>query len=427
MSIDVFAPAYDSAAAALLGANHACATTYVGLTSCLNNSGSMAGNDATSTDFAAAYDDAAQATMDALVDLVDATGNLSVLTATSIENHRRANAAAVYTAPPLLLENCQIPAGAGEVDVEPYDVPGSEGGDGGDLPALLDLVVDHVQGVFWPSADVATLRVTAQGWRYAVGGLDGVAATCQTAIEHLAGQSSPEIPLAIGAIRELITSATELADSCHSLAAACDEFADEVEHHRDLIKDILRALAVEAGFTAGAGFALSMVTLGGSAAGASAFAAIRAAKCGARIIAVLSKLRTAVRVGAASRLATVGARVRKVSPVLKRLANRAGRGGKRPSRLPKPRRGNPVPRGAKPGWTSRAADNGKGTVWQKPGATGNADSLRKMQPTSRYPHGYVRFYNQHGQPIGLNGRPGTQPETHIPLRPDGTYDMPEGW
>lgn len=427
MSIDVFAPSYDSAAAALLGANHDGASTYVGLTSCLNNSGCMAGNDATSTDFARAHDDAAQATMDALVDLVDATGNLSVLTATSIENHRRADAAAVYTAPPLLLGNCLIPLGAGEVDVEPYDVPSSEGGDGGDLPALLDLVVDHVQGVGWPSADVATLRVTAQGWRYASGGLDGVSAACQSAIDHLDGQRAPEIPLAIAAIRDLKASATELADACDALAGACDDYADNVEHHRELIKEVLTSLAVEAGVTAGAGIALSIVTLGGSAAGASALLATRAAACGARVIAVLSKLRTAVRLGAVARLSTVGARVSKVAPVLKRLANRTGRGGRRPPRFPKPKRGNALPRGAQHGWTSRVADNGKGTVWQKPGATGNADSLRLMEPTPRYPHGYARFYNQQGQPIGLNGKPGTQPETHVPLRPDGTYDIPEGW
>lgn len=421
MSIDVFAPSYDSAAAALLGANHDGASTYVGLTSCLNNSGSMAGNDATSTDFAAAYDDAAQATMDALVDLVDATGNLSVLTATSIENHRRADAAAVYTAPPLLLENCQIPAGAGEVDVEPYDVPGSEGGDGGDLPALLDLVVDHVQGVCWPSADVATLRVTAQGWRYAAGGLDGVSAACQSAIDHLDGQRAPEIPLAIAAIRDLEASATELADACDALAGACDDYADEVEHHRDLIKEVLTSLAVEAGVTAGAGIALSIVTLGGSAAGASALVATRAAACGARIIAVLSKLRTAVRLGAVARLSTVGARVSKVAPVLKRLANRTGRGGRRPPRFPKPRRSLddlPSLRGASPreihklipdDWTALPLKRGRGTRYLNPHKRGESIMVEAGTPGARDPlHGgpYVKISrNGEVKRIPLEGNP----------------------
>jgi len=86
-------------------------------------------------------------------------------------------------------------------------------------------------------------------------------------------------------------------------------------------------------------------------------------------------------------------------------------------------------------WEGRVADNGKGEVWQRPGAPNNADSVRIMEPTDRYPNGYVRFYNEHGQPIGLDGKPnvpgGTKADnarhTHIPINPDGTYSTPEGW
>jgi RHS repeat-associated protein len=83
--------------------------------------------------------------------------------------------------------------------------------------------------------------------------------------------------------------------------------------------------------------------------------------------------------------------------------------------------------GVKQGWSSRLADNGKGTVWQAPTSTGNAKTVRVMEPTERYPNGYVRFFNEHGQPIGLNGKPGPRSDTHIPRNPDGTYDLPEGW
>lgn len=79
------------------------------------------------------------------------------------------------------------------------------------------------------------------------------------------------------------------------------------------------------------------------------------------------------------------------------------------------------------GWSQRTADNGLGTVYQRPGATGNADMLRVMGPTQRYPHGYVRFHNEYGQPIGLDGKPGSRADTHIPRNPDGTYPTPEGW
>jgi hypothetical protein len=85
-------------------------------------------------------------------------------------------------------------------------------------------------------------------------------------------------------------------------------------------------------------------------------------------------------------------------------------------------------------WKGRVADNGKGEVWQSPdkvavfgGEPKNANMIRILDPDKRYPYGCVRFYNRHGQPLRPDGHPGSQAETHIPIRPDGTYDVPIGW
>jgi hypothetical protein len=67
-----------------------------------------------------------------------------------------------------------------------------------------------------------------------------------------------------------------------------------------------------------------------------------------------------------------------------------------------------------PGWTGRTADNGHGIVYQRPGAQGNADMIRIMEPTPKYPDGYMRYYNDGGQPLDVNGKPGSKPATHIP-------------
>lgn len=104
-----------------------------------------------------------------------------------------------------------------------------------------------------------------------------------------------------------------------------------------------------------------------------------------------------------------------------------------------PRPGDSLPDTSRPSsaggnWEGHVANNGKGSVWQDPasanapaGSPQNANMLRECDPDPRYPHGYVRFYNEHGQPIGLDGKPGSQAHTHIPKNPDGSYPVPEGW
>lgn len=40
--------------------------------------------------------------------------------------------------------------------------------------------------------------------------------------------------------------------------------------------------------------------------------------------------------------------------------------------------------------------------------------IRIMEPTAKYPNGYFRYYNEHGQPLGVDGKPGPQSATHHP-------------
>lgn len=104
-----------------------------------------------------------------------------------------------------------------------------------------------------------------------------------------------------------------------------------------------------------------------------------------------------------------------------------------------PRPGDPLPESSRPpeaggGWEGRVANNGKGTVWQDPayadapaGSPKNANTFRNAEPDGNYPDGYVRYYNEKGEPIGLDGKPGSKAHTHIAKNPDGTYPVPEGW
>jgi hypothetical protein len=76
------------------------------------------------------------------------------------------------------------------------------------------------------------------------------------------------------------------------------------------------------------------------------------------------------------------------------------------------------------GWIPRVADNGRGIVYQRPGSAGNANMIRIMDPTAKYPSGYVRYYNPGGQPLDVFGNPGLPSATHIPQDYQGPWP---GW
>lgn len=65
-------------------------------------------------------------------------------------------------------------------------------------------------------------------------------------------------------------------------------------------------------------------------------------------------------------------------------------------------------------YSFRFAENGTGSVYQKIGSEGNANQIRIMDPTDKNPAGYVRVYNEFGQPIDLLGKPTSRLKSHIP-------------
>lgn len=100
--------------------------------------------------------------------------------------------------------------------------------------------------------------------------------------------------------------------------------------------------------------------------------------------------------------------------------------------------GEPIPDSQRPDgagatWKGRVSRNGKGEVWQDPEKFENplyhedADSMRYMDPTDLYPDGYVRFHGEKGHTLTLEGGLGTRAQTHHPMTPEYTYDIPKGW
>ena len=193
MRLEVDSGGYDSAAEALEGGNLALAGGYTSLTGKLGGYSSMAGDDTSSEDFVKNYDSAAADTVAAFAELTTAYGNLALLTATSGANHREANRQSVY-------KKGDRPAGD---DKEPqpeivsiYTPPSSLGGDNADMPEFWNLIVDHLQGYAWPSADTGKLREAASTWRAAAGTIDRAPSYATVASSQLGRQRSPEIAFA---------------------------------------------------------------------------------------------------------------------------------------------------------------------------------------------------------------------------------------
>ncbi|WP_164519702.1 hypothetical protein [Nocardioides ferulae] len=221
MRIDVEGGGYDSASEALYSGNRLAALSYDTLTADLAGYAGMAGDDSTSIEFAEQYDEAAAEVVGAIDDLVDALATVGMLTAASIENHRRANAASVYNRPRPMYDSPAARAGDGPVDVPAYTPPSALGGNPSDTPDFWDEIVTHLEGFAWPNADTARLREASTTWANAERSLDRLPSYVDTALGLLAGQRSPEIPVAEDALKDLKQVCRDLADACGDLSSSC--------------------------------------------------------------------------------------------------------------------------------------------------------------------------------------------------------------
>ncbi|MDR7253456.1 uncharacterized protein YukE [Nocardioides sp. BE266] len=293
MRLEIEAGAYDSAADALFSANTSVASAYRTLTGKLGGYHALGGDDTSSEDFVAGYDDAAAVAVQAMQGLVEALGNVATASATSGHNHRRANADSVYRR--------SIDAGPGNESeaevVADFTPPSSLGGDNQDMPDWWNHVVDHLQGWGWPSANTDQLRDAASAWRAAASSVEAIGWSVDTAKSFVREQRSPEVDTATSVLSTLRTSSDDLATELRALGDACEDYASQVDQTRQTIKDLLKDLAIECGVTAGISVGLSFVTFGGAAAVGAGVIAARAIRYAKLVLAALRGLRAARAVG----------------------------------------------------------------------------------------------------------------------------------
>ena len=291
MRLVIDGPGYASAAEAFTTANQVAAIQYDSLVGRLGSYAAMAGDDSTSSEFAAAYDEAATEAVSALADVVPAFANLGRLTHRCVSNHREANVGSIISGP-VVYDGSWLP-GTECVSVLAATPPSALGGDPPSLSDEMNWILDHIEGFVWPNADTDRLRSAACVWRAAAAGLDRLVVSCGDATDALWTQRSPEIPVAVAATEELASAVQEVGSQFAGLATACEEYADQVDQKREeilaLLKEIL-AMIVEGIVVS---VAIGLITGGAGALAASGAVVAKVAAQSPRFAAILSALRTA--------------------------------------------------------------------------------------------------------------------------------------
>ncbi|WP_345434490.1 hypothetical protein [Actinoallomurus vinaceus] len=419
--VDVSPAMVDGAAKNFAVGQHDLIDTWMRLLGGLDGNHGMAGNDKAANIFNAKYAPAVQAAWKAFRQAIVVIGGASLGLTQTANNHlaadHRSRADASGGASALLGPNEVYP----DMSLaEPQSAigPAATGPYLGANRILATLLVGY-----WPAAHPNNLENAAGKWYAAANEVNKVAEWLNWSIGQLADSSKTRDFAAIQRYWHKVYQAGDghsllggLIKLCNALGDACDRYANVTWATQNKINLIVSSQEVLVLLSAGSEGVITRLrgVFNRIAAGG-------AAAVGREVGAAVTEDVVAEAVAAA-------AETPKIEPIAadfeatagKAVADEIGDGfaGKVTSaeqQLPRP-----VP----DGWAPRVSDNGKGIVFQDPNATGNANMIRVMDPTPKYPNGYIRVYNSHGQPVDVYGKPGPPSATHIPVDYDGKWP---GW
>ncbi|KRF36961.1 RNase A-like domain-containing protein [Nocardioides sp. Soil805] len=274
MRIAVETGGFTSAADACRTGNQISALLCESLAGKLGGYAGMAGDDATSAEFATSYDDGARQALETLTELTHAFIGLGRLLTATGANHRDAEAASAAVS--------SYSGGSLDEDdyvrVSPTPPQSCLGANPVSLGTVETWILDQVEGFVWPGADVDLLLDAATTWRRAGAAVADLDAHCDIAAGFIEHQVSPEVPLALSALADLRSLIGDTAGALIAVGTACEEYAAAVRETHERT----RALLVEVGRMVVEGVAISAIVggitggLGAGAAGSAALARISA-------------------------------------------------------------------------------------------------------------------------------------------------------
>lgn len=330
MRISVECGRFDEAADACRTANQTVALLAESLAGKLTGCAGMAGNDASSAQFAGSYDAAAAEAIGSLAELTHAFIGLGRLLSATGAHH---SAAEVAAAGKVVAYTGRGLTGDAFVRVSLPSPASSLGANEPSFGVVDRWILDQVEGFVWPGADVGLLREAAHAWRRAASAVALLVDQVDVATSMVERQRSPEIPSALASLADVRTLTSDVATELAALAGVCEEHAAVVEetHART------RALLAEVAQMLVGGAAISVIIggvtggLGGGATAVAAAARIRAQA--PRFHALLVGLRATIAAGAA-RMRTARESLRGLRARLDRYAKVAVRDERGEIRLP---------------------------------------------------------------------------------------------
>lgn len=320
MRIEVDGGSYTSACDEFYYANHSVVDSVTSLAGSLGGSGSMAGSDSGGQDWAKQYDSVAGPLVQGGADMGAALAKMANLLNASLVNHEGADYGSQLQLPP-----AYVTAGSdGDSNpdhwtetVYPATPPSANGGTG-QTPSGWSWVVDHLGGLLWPDADTGKLRAAGAAWVKAGQTLSFDTSYVDSAASVIGTQRSPEVPDAVAACNEMAGHLRDLGAAYTSIGGACNDYAQQVDDHHQMVEDELASFIKWTIVIEGAGALGSLVTFGGAEVAAQAAEAAEVANLATRVIRILQKLIELARL-VATRIGSLLKKVTEIAGKLKKI------------------------------------------------------------------------------------------------------------